>query len=118
MRPAEPGVLGDVLPHVILELLQDADPEIRGPNIGSVAEVAGFSVRTLQRRLAREDLNFKKMIEQIRFQVAARLLVESDAKVIDIGYDLGYSDPSHFSRAFRRWSGIPPSAYRDRRRAA
>lgn len=82
------------------------------PGIEVVAEAAGLNVRALQRRLAREGVTYSEVVEQVRFQTAARSLEDADAKVTDIAFDLGYSDVAHFSRAFHRWAGVSPRAYR------
>ena len=82
------------------------------PSIEVAAEAAGLSVRTLQRRLALEGLNYSELVEQARFQIATQLLEDADVKVTDVAFDLGYSDVAHFSRAFHRWAGVSPRAYR------
>jgi AraC-like DNA-binding protein len=82
------------------------------PSIQFAAEIAGTSVRTLQRRLARHGLSYSDLAQQARFATAARLLEDPDTKVIDVAYSVGYEDPSHFTRAFRRLSGVSPREYR------
>jgi AraC-like DNA-binding protein len=82
------------------------------PNIKFVAEAADMNVRTFQRRLADNGLVYAKLVSEIRLAEASRLLVESDRKVTDIALDLGYSDPAHFTRAFRGWTGSSPLGFR------
>jgi len=82
------------------------------PNIEYVADAADMNVRTLQRRLADSGLTYAKVVSEIRLAEASRLLVESDRKVTDIALDLGYSDPAHFTRAFRGWTGSSPVGFR------
>ncbi|HSJ03279.1 MAG TPA: helix-turn-helix domain-containing protein [Verrucomicrobium sp.] len=53
------------------------------------------------------------IIRQRRLLDAKRLLLHSDLSVSEIGYDLGFHDPSYFSRFFRRYAGVPPEAFRD-----
>ncbi|WP_405054180.1 helix-turn-helix domain-containing protein [Thalassotalea psychrophila] len=51
-------------------------------------------------------------MHKLSFDIAKEQLIHSDKKIIDIAADLGYSDKSHFNRAFHQWSGMAPSAYR------
>ena len=82
------------------------------PRIESVARAARCSVRTLQRRLREAGLTYSGLLEEVRLEIAVRMLDEAGKKVIDISLDLGYSDQANFTRAFRRWAGVPPSEYR------
>ena len=82
------------------------------PQIRLAAEIASTSVRTLQRRLAKQGVTYSEVVDRARFDVASRLLTESEAPSIQVAYATAYSDPSHFSRAFRRIAGVSPSEYR------
>jgi len=81
-------------------------------DIESLAALVGTSRRTLQRHLLSRGQTYAEMLDSVRLDMARRLLAESSRKVIDVAYEVGYTDPSHFARAFRRWTGVPPSAYR------
>ena len=81
-------------------------------DIETISEIIGIKPRTLQRRLAQEGITYSSLIDEIRFNTAIPLLNDTDLKLIDIAFDLGYSDPAHFTRAFHRWMGISPSSYR------
>ena len=85
---------------------------VNGTKIEAVAEIAGCSVRSLQRRLARQGFHYSDLVDRARFGLAARRLAANDGTMIDIALGLGYADHSHFSRAFRRWAGISPREYR------
>ena len=80
--------------------------------IETMAEITGLSVRTLQRRLAKHGLTHFKIIDQARYQTAARLLGDADIRITDVAMDLGYADSAHFTRAFKRWAGMTPREYR------
>jgi AraC-like DNA-binding protein len=80
--------------------------------IGTMAEVVGTSVRTLQRRLEGVGVVYSTLVDEVRLQTAAPLLEDPDILLTDIAFELGYSDPAHFVRAFRRWAGVAPSEYR------
>lgn len=82
------------------------------PSIELAAHISGRSVRTLQRNLAQLRMTYSKLVEDARFEAAVELLDKTGSKIIDIAYAVGYQDPSHFSRAFRRMAGTSPREYR------
>ncbi len=84
------------------------------PDLDFAAQIMRMSVRTLQRNLARAGLTYSKVVEYARFEVAVELLKNPDLKIIEIAYALGYQDPSHFSRAFRRIAGQTPRQFREK----
>jgi AraC-like DNA-binding protein len=82
------------------------------PRIASVAEAVGGSVRTLQRRLSDIDITFSDIVEEAKMKSATRMITQSDCTLTEIAHGLGYSDQAHFTRAFRRWTGVSPAAFR------
>lgn len=82
------------------------------PSIELAAALCQTSKRSLQRRLAESGTCYSKVREHTRFDVASRMLQEPDTTVTDVARLLGYSDPTHFARAFRRIAGVSPQAYR------
>ena len=82
------------------------------PGVEEIADAAGMGVRTLQRRLAREGLTFKRIVDQARFLMATELMRDPDIPLVEIAHDLGYGDQANFNHAFRRWAGVAPSEYR------
>ena len=82
------------------------------PTIGIVAADLAVSSRTLQRRLREENTSYAQVVESLRKEKASLLLGDSSLAVYEVGYLLGYSDPSAFYRAFRRWHGRSPSRHR------
>ena len=122
-----PAERSSTLPHNVTKLFSEAPPSefheslrrvVRSylsfghPRIEEIADVAGMSVRALQRRLAEDGLTYKRIVDEARFQASADLLCDPNVKLIEVAHDLGYSDQANFNRAFRRWAGIPPSEYR------
>jgi AraC-like DNA-binding protein len=77
-----------------------------------------LSKRSLQRRLAEEETSFRQILDSTRHDLALRYLGNSHLTINEIGYLLGFSDPSNFTRAFRRWEGLSPSRYRSERSLA
>ena len=67
-----------------------------------------MSERTLQRRLADEGLTFDALLEDLRRELAVRYLQDRKVAIAQIAYLLGYSEPSAFHRAFKRWTGKTP----------
>lgn len=82
------------------------------PHINFAANIVGCSVRTLQRRLKICDLSYTDVVNQARFEIASTMLSNPSTKVIDAAYAVGYEDPAHFTRAFRRITGVTPNEYR------
>ena len=82
------------------------------PDVKLAAEAAGMSTRTLQRRLAQEGLNYSRLVEQVRFDLAMILLQYATLQLNDIASELGYTEPANFTRSFKRWVGISPRGFR------
>ena len=82
------------------------------PNADGAAALIGVHRRTLARRLAAEGLTFKRLTQELRFDLAREMLMKSNAPMARIADLLGYSDPTVFSRAFSRRFGRPPSRLR------
>lgn len=83
-----------------------------GLSITSAAEAAGLSTRSFQRRLAENGLSYSLLVDQVRFDLAITWLRDPDVHLTDIAFELGYSEPATFTRAFQRWTGTSPSNYR------
>ena len=82
------------------------------PKIAAVADAIGGSVRTLQRRLAEINTTFSEIVEGAKMKSANKMVAQSDRTFTQIACELGYSDQAHFTRAFRRWTGVSPAAFR------
>lgn len=87
---------------------------IEAPTIETTAEIGGMSVRTLQRRLGSFATTFEEITDRVRFEKALQLLADPTQKLSYVSERLGYADPANFTRAFRRWTGSTPGAYRER----
>jgi AraC-like DNA-binding protein len=78
-----------------------------------------MSGRTLARRLVAERRLFRDVVDDVRRTIAQRLV--ADERSLDLGEvaaRVGFADPAAFGKAFRRWFGTSPSAFRARRTSA
>jgi AraC-like DNA-binding protein len=91
----------------IAETLRDGDAGIE-----RTASRLGVSVRSLQRQLAAEGSSYKEALDAVREDLARTYLATDGPSLAEVAYLLGYSDPSAFHRAFRRWTGVTPLEYR------
>ncbi len=83
------------------------------PRMEALARRLGISQRSLHRSLAREGLDYRTLLNQARCEVASHLLRQRGSCVKQVSIELGFSNPSSFYRAFKRWMGCSPSAYAD-----
>jgi AraC-like DNA-binding protein len=81
-------------------------------SVGMIAELTGCSTRTLQRLLKQYDVSYKNLLNEARKNFAMANLEHSRLPITDIAHKLGYTDAGHFTRAFRRWTGMTPTQYR------
>lgn len=82
------------------------------PALGEIAAMLNLSPRTLERRLRAEGSGFRELARRARFEAACAMLLSGRMSVTQVALELGYTDLANFTRAFRRESGVAPSAYR------
>ena len=88
---------------------------LKGPCTSiEIARLFSMHHSTLSRHLAREGVTFQQVVDEIRFTIARDLLANTELALNQISVMLRYSEPSAFTRAFHRWSGQSPSAWRAR----
>jgi AraC-like DNA-binding protein len=79
-----------------------------------MAQQLHMSRRTLQRKLAEAETTYQQLVDATRRDLALRYIENPHHSITDITFMLGFSQHSAFTRAFRRWTGIAPSEYRQR----
>jgi AraC-like DNA-binding protein len=87
--------------------------QIAHPQFGLdwVANLMGQSGRTFERLIAEKGTSFREIVNQVRESIAKVQLQDPMTSISDIAFQLGYSDLSSFTRAFKGWTGLSPSAY-------
>jgi AraC-like DNA-binding protein len=84
------------------------------PNLEQVSDQLNMSSRSLKRKLKAADSSFQLILDNLRKTEAIEYLRHSDHSIDDISRLLDFSDPSNFGRAFKKWTGASPRAYRNR----
>lgn len=95
--------------QVLCRLLPQGEPRRE-----AVADALHLSERTLQRRLQEEGSSYQQLLDDTRRELAEQYLATPHMTLLEIAYLLGFSEPSNFFRAFRRWFGVTPGEYRER----
>ncbi len=106
-----PSLIRDVQ-QVLFELWPRGDAKL-----DVVAERLHVSPRTLHRKLEESGSNFRQQQETTRHQLALQFIRQAHLSITEIGYLLGFSSASNFSRAFKRWTGSSPQEFRARQNA-
>ena len=84
------------------------------PTVDDVAEAFCMSTRTLKRRLQRHGFSFRAILDEVRKREVLRHMSDPGCRTEAIAHGVGYADSANFARAFRRWTGETPGAYRTR----
>ncbi|MEL6592900.1 MAG: helix-turn-helix transcriptional regulator [Bacteroidota bacterium] len=82
------------------------------PNIHQIAEHIGMSKRTLARRLSEAGVSFRDLVKRTQEEVSKDLLQNSNRNIAEIAFETGFAEQSAFNRAFKRWTGTTPVAFR------
>jgi AraC-like DNA-binding protein len=106
-KTASRGAVSHRVRQMLQEAMQDGDPGLE-----AVARRMGISSRTLQRKLKEEDTSHQDLLDEMRRDLSKRYLREPGMAICEVAYLLGFSEPSAFHRAFRRWTGTTPKEYR------
>ena len=82
------------------------------PSLAAIASELAMSERSIQRSLSEESTSYREIVDEVRKGLALSHLSRPGATAADVAFLLGFSEPSAFTRAFRRWTGGPPSQFR------
>jgi len=86
------------------------------PSIENIARQLCMSPRTLGRRMEREGKTFKETLDELRRSLAHQYIIRQDVSLAEVAFLLGYANTATFHRAFKRWTGQTPLAYRQANR--
>ena len=98
--------------RIIGELLESGNA-----NLETVAERLDIKPRALRTKLSDVDTNFNQLLADYRCNLAKKLLAKTDESIDEIVYLTGFSEPSTFYRAFKRWTDVTPIEYRKARQS-
>ncbi len=115
LKQVLPTGLGDRARRLCRSALDQGDP---APTLDELGQALGLSTATLRRRLDAEGAAWGALKDEVRRELALQLLAEGQLSVADIATRLGFEDASTFYRAFRKWTGSAPGAWRAASRAA
>lgn len=105
-RLEKKDIVGQV-ERIVAELLDGGEV-----TLDAVAERLGIKPRTLRTRLTEAETSFNQVLADFRYRLARQLLATTDESIDEIVYLTGFSEPSTFYRAFKRWSSMTPIEYR------
>ncbi len=93
---------------LIMPILHTGDVSVE-----TIATKLGTSRQTIYRNLKSEGVTFEQTLDDLRHRMALDYITAKKVSVNEAAYLVGFSDPATFSRAFKRWTGKSPRAYRD-----
>ncbi len=94
-----------------------ARPPARIPDLATAARDLGLSARSLRRHLAAEATSYRSLVRATLEASAGHLLRDPNRSIQETAGALGFSNAGAFHRAFKRWTGMTPAQYRERRPA-
>lgn len=106
--------LEDVLESSMLFKVNEAfkTMPVKDVSQDNIASALYMSARTLNRKLQQEGINFRRLFDKYRLELSLTMLNSHDANITLIAHELGFSDSSAFSRAFKKWTGHSPRQVR------
>lgn len=107
-------LVGQATPDALVEEIRARIVGTRGARLSldGCAAKLGLSARTLRRRLSARGLSYQMIVDRTRAEQASRELRSTRRSIDAIADELGFSEPTSFARAFRRWTGMSPRSFR------
>ncbi|MBK6658330.1 MAG: helix-turn-helix transcriptional regulator [Proteobacteria bacterium] len=112
LRTTDTADVATRVSRLLEDLLAQAAPPAL-PSLETVAQRLHLSPRTVIRRLRVQGATYQALLDAVLKARAQSLLAEPGMRVQDVAARLGYADSASFRKAFRRWFGVTPAAWRD-----
>ncbi|MFT0212629.1 AraC family transcriptional regulator [Pseudomonas sp. F1_0610] len=93
--------------HLLATALKNGEPTLE-----QIASLVKLPAWTLRRKLEAEGVQFRQLINQVRYSLASTYISDTELSFSEIAWLLGFSSPEAFQRAFKRWSNLTPGCYR------
>lgn len=106
-RESERATAMSIVGFKVERAIRRALPQVAAP--ADIADSLHLSERTLRRKLAQEGLSFRTLLDEGRKSRALELMMSGRRSITEVTAETGFSDTRSFSRAFKRWTGRPPS---------
>ncbi len=90
----------------------------RDQGLARLARELAVGERTLQRRLREHRTSHREIVDEVRRRLAEQLLAREDTSILEVAYEVGFARLQAFYRAFARWTGCTPAAFRSSQRGA
>ncbi|WP_136679797.1 AraC family transcriptional regulator [Neptunomonas sp. XY-337] len=100
-----------VFTRKVIDYLEESQ-HVGESSMDNIADELHMTTRTLRRKLAEEQTTFQELKDRVRRDHAIHQLSRPALSIAQISRELGFSEPAAFTRAFKQWTGVPPSSYR------
>nr|WP_255541672.1 helix-turn-helix transcriptional regulator [Legionella bononiensis] len=78
-----------------------------------IASKLCMTSRTLRRHLQKLQVTYQELLDEVREQKAKTFLLNNGISITEVSFLLGFNDTSSFTKAFKRWTGLTPSEYKE-----
>jgi AraC-like DNA-binding protein len=102
----------DTFSAQVMRILEDSDFE-KESSVEKIATRLNMTSRTLRRKLTSEGSRFQQLKDNARRDQAINLFENASLTIAEIGQRVGFTEPATFTRAFKQWTGVSPSTYRN-----
>ncbi len=105
-------IFHDTCSAQVMRILEESAPPM-DTSLENIAQLMHMTSRTLRRKLTAEGSGFQQLKDNARRDRAISFFEDQSLSISEIGRRLGYTEPATFTRAFKQWTGVSPSAYRN-----